>query len=193
MTKVRSLSALHPEMAKRCVTLEHRAAAAGVEIIWIETFRSREQQADEYRKGRDECPVCHGSHVGLPAACEACGGTGKLGGKIVTRAAPGQSWHQWRRAADFALKDPLTGKPTWEDRQLVADLVDHPGEQIKRSAFEIVGEIAEKLGLEWGGRWGWDYGHVQYTKIDVREAAQLELAVRVRDAVISSEELSKHL
>jgi len=70
-----------------------------------------------------------------------------LPGKIVTKADAGQSFHNWKVAFDFV---PLrNGKPVWDDEML----------------YISCGEIAESLGLEWGGRWKFkDLPHCQYTK-----------------------------
>ena len=56
-------------------------------------------------------------------------------GKKVTNAAGGDSFHNWRVAFDFV---PVSnGKAVWDDAAL----------------WERCGVIAEKVGLEWGGRW----------------------------------------
>ena len=56
-------------------------------------------------------------------------------GKKVTNAKGGQSFHNWKVAFDFV---PLVnGKPAWTDDELITKC----------------GEIGEKLGLEWAGRW----------------------------------------
>jgi peptidoglycan L-alanyl-D-glutamate endopeptidase CwlK len=68
-------------------------------------------------------------------------------GNKVTNAKAGQSWHNWRCAFDFV---PLVnGKPAWNDVAL----------------FTKCGEIAEKHGLEWAGRWVKfkELAHCQYT------------------------------
>lgn len=69
-------------------------------------------------------------------------------GNKVTNAKAGQSWHNWRCAFDFV---PLVnGKPAWSDVKL----------------FTKCGEIAEKHGLEWAGRWKGkmiEMAHCQFT------------------------------
>ncbi len=70
-------------------------------------------------------------------------------GKIVTKAKGGQSYHNWRLALDFV---PLrNGKCVWDDKDPI---------------WRKIGEIAESVGFEWGGRWtgGFkDLPHLQYT------------------------------
>jgi peptidoglycan LD-endopeptidase CwlK len=68
-------------------------------------------------------------------------------GKKVTNAKGGQSYHNWRVAFDFV---PIVhGKAQWDDIQL----------------FTRVGNIGEKLGLEWAGRWirFQELAHFQFT------------------------------
>jgi peptidoglycan L-alanyl-D-glutamate endopeptidase CwlK len=68
-------------------------------------------------------------------------------GAKVTNAKAGQSYHNWRVAFDFV---PLVnGKAQWNDVAL----------------FTKCGEIAEKCGLEWAGRWVKfkELAHCQYT------------------------------
>ena len=61
-----------------------------------------------------------------------------LPGAIVTNAKPGQSWHNWGLAIDFtADRSPDLGlQPTWE-----------------AGMYDIMGQLAPKFGLEWGGSW----------------------------------------
>lgn len=68
-------------------------------------------------------------------------------GKKVTNAKAGQSMHNFRVAFDFA--PTINGVIDWNNMAL----------------FNRCGEIAESVGLEWGGRWKTikDYGHCQYT------------------------------
>lgn len=57
------------------------------------------------------------------------------------------SWHQHRRAIDFAFERE-DGEPTW----------DAPIEK-----WQLIGLAAEQIGFVWGGRWPTlrDYGHVE--------------------------------
>ena len=68
-------------------------------------------------------------------------------GKKVTNAGPGDSYHNWRCAWDFV---PIVGgKAVWDDNDL----------------WHQCGNIAESLGIEWGGSWPRfaDMPHCQYT------------------------------
>ncbi|MFA5166751.1 MAG: M15 family metallopeptidase [Candidatus Paceibacterota bacterium] len=68
-------------------------------------------------------------------------------GLKVTNAKSGQSFHNWRVAFDFV---PIVyGKADYKNIH----------------TFELCGKIAEKLGLEWAGRWERfrELAHCQYT------------------------------
>uniref|UniRef100_A0A6H1Z898 Putative peptidase n=1 Tax=viral metagenome TaxID=1070528 RepID=A0A6H1Z898_9ZZZZ len=56
-------------------------------------------------------------------------------GRIITWAKPGQSFHNYGLAFDFVPMNE--GKPDWKSLD----------------KFQLVGEMGEDLGLEWGGRW----------------------------------------
>lgn len=70
-------------------------------------------------------------------------------GKSVTNAAAFQSWHQYGLAADCAfLRDGklvISEKDPWAMR-----------------GYELFGEVAESVGMTWGGRWKMmDFGHTE--------------------------------
>ena len=70
-------------------------------------------------------------------------------GPNVTNAAAFQSWHQYGLAADCAFvrngRIVISEKDPWAMR-----------------GYELYGEVAESLGLTWGGRWKMmDFGHTE--------------------------------
>ena len=70
-------------------------------------------------------------------------------GSSVTNAAAFQSWHQYGLAADCAFlrdgKIVISEKDPWAMR-----------------GYELYGEVAEAVGLTWGGRWKMmDFGHTE--------------------------------
>ncbi len=70
-------------------------------------------------------------------------------GSSVTNAAAWQSWHQYGLAADCAFlrngKIVITEKDPWAMR-----------------GYELYGQVAESVGLTWGGRWKMmDLGHTE--------------------------------
>lgn len=73
-------------------------------------------------------------------------------GDHVTRAGAGQSYHQYGLAADNAFyrngKIVISEKDPWA-----------------MEGYRLYGEVAESMGLTWGGRWSFkDYGHVEFRK-----------------------------
>ena len=77
-------------------------------------------------------------------------------GGHVTNAGAWQSYHQHGLGADCAfLRDGklvITEKDPWAMR-----------------GYELYGQVAERLGLVWGGRWRlMDFGHVEWRKPGVK-------------------------
>ncbi|WP_454692557.1 M15 family metallopeptidase [Achromobacter aloeverae] len=78
------------------------------------------------------------------------------GGSTVTHAGAYQSYHQYGLAADNAFlrdgKIVISEKDPWALR-----------------GYQLYGEVAERVGLTWGGRWKlMDLGHVEYHKPGVK-------------------------
>ncbi|WP_020655563.1 M15 family metallopeptidase [Massilia niastensis] len=70
-------------------------------------------------------------------------------GGHVTNARAFQSWHQYGLAADCAF---------WRDGKLVISEKD----PWAMRGYRLYGEVAESLGLTWGGRWTMmDFGHTE--------------------------------
>ena len=70
-------------------------------------------------------------------------------GGAVTNARAFQSWHQYGLAADCAF---------WRDGKLVISEKD----PWAMRGYQLYGEVAEQLGLTWGGRWKMmDFGHTE--------------------------------
>ncbi len=113
--------------------------ANGITVILTSTLRDFEAQADLYAQGRTKP------------------------GKIVTRAKPGQSWHNYGLAADVL---PLRhGKPVWGTD---GDGIDDSPADDERDDLEVwqtIGKLGERAGLEWAGRWPnfREFPHFQYT------------------------------
>ncbi|MBC7455695.1 MAG: M15 family metallopeptidase [Massilia sp.] len=70
-------------------------------------------------------------------------------GSQVTSAGAFQSWHQYGLAADCAF---------WRDGKVVISEKD----AWAMRGYQRYGEVAESLGLNWGGRWAMmDFGHIE--------------------------------
>ena len=63
-------------------------------------------------------------------------------------ARPGYSYHEYGLAFDFVGKDS-NGNWTWN---------------MPNESWQRLGEIGKSLGLIWGGDWGWDKPHFEYSK-----------------------------
>lgn len=71
-------------------------------------------------------------------------------GPVVTHARGGYSWHNFRKAFDVGL---FTERGTYIDDD--------------DSGLMALGEVAEHIGLEWGGRWQHpDYPHFQLPNLE---------------------------
>lgn len=78
-------------------------------------------------------------------------------GKRVTNARGGQSNHNYGLAVDLCIF--VNGKPNWEAPQ---------------REWQMIGVAAERLGLEWGGRWKFvDLPHVQLQGLSLAQCQSL--------------------
>jgi len=115
---------LAPEFAEMLRRFEDALRDAGIEGQMACGLRSAEEQRRLYAMGR----------------------RGIAGERIVTRAKPGYSYHNFGLAADYAV-----GHLSAEER-------------------EKFGALAESAGLTWGGRWRMrDYGHVEWRALPLVE------------------------
>jgi peptidoglycan L-alanyl-D-glutamate endopeptidase CwlK len=146
------------------------------------TVRTFEEQARLYRQSRTLAEIQRKRDQfkadGFPMLADILMSVGPQQGKLgahVTCAACGESWHNYARALDAV---PLVnGKPAWKTSSPL---------------WQLYGEAAEKIGLEWAGRWKRfkEYPHVQLpiapgaNPLTVLTPAQVATAVtRWRSAV----------
>jgi peptidoglycan L-alanyl-D-glutamate endopeptidase CwlK len=79
-------------------------------------------------------------------------------GSQVSNARAWQSWHQYGLAADCAF---------WRDGKIVISEKD----PWAMRGYQLYGEVAESLGLTWGGRWTMmDFGHTELRQRGVMPA-----------------------
>jgi peptidoglycan L-alanyl-D-glutamate endopeptidase CwlK len=124
MINSRKLTDLHPKLATMAMLHIAECKELGIDLLVTSTYRDKESQAALYAQGRT------------------------APGKIVTKAGPGQSIHNYRLAYDVV---PMrNGKPVWDAKDPI---------------WQIVGKAGEVCGLEWGGRCTKfkDLPHFQYT------------------------------
>jgi peptidoglycan L-alanyl-D-glutamate endopeptidase CwlK len=126
------ITELHPDVAEKTEELIRLAADKHIEIVITDTVRTMEEQEALYAQGRDS------------------------EGNIITYARPGESFHNYGLAVDFALKNEA-GDIIWD--------TSYDGNDNGKSDWVEVADIAKELGFEWGGDWAGfqDYPHLQMT------------------------------
>jgi peptidoglycan L-alanyl-D-glutamate endopeptidase CwlK len=124
MINSRNLDDLAPPVKQRAQAFLEAAKAEGVDLLVTSTHRDNECQAALYAQGRT------------------------TPGKIVTKAKPGQSWHNHRCALDVVAL--VNGKPVWDNKDPI---------------WQKIGKIGKSCGLEWAGDWKTfkEFPHFQYT------------------------------
>lgn len=122
---------LEPVTRGLCQRFMEDAALAGLSLRITHTLRTMDEQAHLYAKGRT------------------------LPGPIVTKAAPGQSPHNFGMAFDVCF----------------GGVMPYPPEQDVR--WEQMGKVGEALGLAWGGRWKSFKDRPHFERPDWKIAANL--------------------
>jgi hypothetical protein len=134
----RNLNDLVPEMAEKARALILKCEQRGVIMRPFFTVRGPAVQGRLYRQGRTEDSVSFAVAGMLASGAQRLSrclkGTHK-GGPTITRATPGNSWHQWGEAMDCFVADPDTGKAIWTT---------------SHSGYRIYAEEATALGLTAG-------------------------------------------
>ena len=124
MINSRSLDDLAPPVKQRAQAFVEATKAKGIDLLVTSTYRDNVSQAALYAQGRT------------------------TPGAIVTKAKPGQSWHNHRCALDVVAL--VNGKPVWSTTDPI---------------WQKIGEIGKSCGLEWAGDWKdfKEFPHFQYT------------------------------
>ncbi|PHS70530.1 MAG: hypothetical protein COB22_07850 [Cycloclasticus sp.] len=160
----RSIDDLSAGFRAQAVLLKDAAEAVGLDLIIYCTRRSFAEQAKLYRNGRTLAQI-------QDKADELCEQWGRadlatilmdvapqFGKRILTYAAPGQSYHNYGLALDAV---PLReGRPVWGDTE-PDDL----------ALWNLYGELAGDVNMEWGGSWSpgkIDRPHMQQKNINWR-------------------------
>jgi peptidoglycan L-alanyl-D-glutamate endopeptidase CwlK len=139
----RSLFDLHPAVRERAQKFTAQCDQQGITLLVTCTFRSSDEQAALFAQGRNPLAVVNTlrTHAGLGPIEESAN-------KVVTKAKPGQSLHEYKCALDVV---PLeSGKCIWDG--------NHP-------IWRKVAAIGKSCGLEWAGDWVHmkEVAHFQYT------------------------------
>ncbi len=130
---------LHPIVSEKSGELVDAAEEIGIDIVITDGFRSFEEQESLHQQGRSSA------------------------GNIVTYAEPGESYHNYGLAVDYALK--------LDDGSVVWDIERDDNDNGRSDWFEVA-EIGKSLGFEWGGDWNSfkDYPHLEMTfGLSIRE------------------------
>lgn len=159
----RSLSDLEPYFKFQAFRVIEEAHKAGLNMLIYCTYRSPEEQARLYRRGRLYAEIKDMADKletkwKRPDLSETLMGVGPQRGRQVTHSAPGQSLHNYKLAFDAV---PIrNGKPVWETQDK-DDLL----------LWKQYGNIVESTGLEWGGNWSSfkDYSHAQQISVNWRD------------------------
>lgn len=125
------LQNVHPVLADKVRRMAEMLALEGITIRVTQGLRSWSDQMALWLKGRDS----RGNIVDSS--------------KVVTKAAPGHSWHQFALAVDVVSMD-AEGQPDWN--------IQHP-------AWKRIVAVGESLGLVSGSEWRSfpDWPHFQLT------------------------------
>ncbi len=125
----RRLDDLQPEMKTLVLKLLNQAEDEGLDLLVTCTRRTLSEQEALYAQGRT------------------------TPGKIVTRAKPGQSAHNYGLAVDCVPM--IAGKPAWDSKHI---------------AWQHYGNIVRAVGLEWAGDWTTfkEYPHAQVKGFNYR-------------------------
>lgn len=121
MMASRKIEDLHEQTRAKVEKLMTILDLLGIKYKLLDTYRSNAEQQTLWNQGRTTA------------------------GPIVTRALPGRSFHNCRRAADFSLRDSDEDFDT-------ADIV-FSNSTVAADTWVRLGYLAELCGLAWGGRW----------------------------------------
>lgn len=158
-----TLEGLEPgirEKAQQIVSQFKEQTERRAELLVYCTFRTPEEQAILYRKGRTieqiEAKASELKVLGREDLAEILlKAAPQIDPKIVTNAGPGQSAHNYGEAFDAV---PLVGgKPVWS---------------LNDPLYRLYGRLSIEMGLDWAGRWkSFREGpHSQTKGFDWREA-----------------------
>lgn len=119
--------------------------------------RTPMQQAALWRQSRSRKQVENAADMlrnqGAPYLADCLIKVGPQNGTLgahVTKALPGQSWHQYKQACDMAWL--VDGKINWSLTELVNG----------QNGYKAMCQLADDFGLySAGANWGWDFPHIQ--------------------------------
>lgn len=133
---INRMGRVHPVIKETAIEIIKRADREGINVLITDGYRSMEEQAKLYGKGRKSY-VYKGKDYGDPSSA------------IVTNAKPGSSNHNFGLAIDYALSNADATEVYYTVNQ----------------SYKRVAAIAKSLGFAWGGDWTSfnDYPHLEMT------------------------------
>lgn len=145
----RKLSDLTPQMEGKAKAFIEECWRLGVKVTIYNTQRSLEDQARYYRQGRSYLKIKDKAYSlaqkGFTYLSDALLSVGpQKGSKIITNAAPGESFHNLAEAFDAVPVRDIDGD---------GDLDGLWNSEKYKEEWEVMFNVAEKLGLVAGGRW----------------------------------------
>jgi peptidoglycan L-alanyl-D-glutamate endopeptidase CwlK len=164
--RCKRLDMLKDPFAGRVMLLVELCATESIHVAPFETHRSLQRQMQLYAKGRAE--TTPGDWVIVNRS------------KIVTRAKPGESAHNWDMAADFVLdvdRVPVRMRE-WRGKMHADAWDDETPEAV--DTWEKFGQAARSCGLNWGGDFKSirDLPHVEMPGWQSHRRADWKLEVR---------------
>lgn len=145
----RNIDKLTPDLRVKALALKEKVS---FELLIYCTGRSAEEQAKLFRQSRSRAIIEEKiktlEKYGHDELAKILRDVGPQHGPHVTKAGPGESWHQYWEAFDAV--PVIGGKLAWDHRKYAAP-------------WQELGRYATELGLNWGGNWPkWaDYPHFQ--------------------------------
>ena len=137
------LAPLNLDFRIRVIDLVSKCLDQGIDMKVYCGVRTAQEQAILYRKSRGKADIARKAQSlrdkELPFLADILYEVGPQSGKMgkhVTKAGPGESWHQYGLAIDSV--PILYGKAIWESDS---------------DEWEVYGAVAKYLGLNWAGTW----------------------------------------
>ncbi len=159
----RDLNDLKPATKERALNFLALADEAGFDVLIYCTYRSLEEQARLFRKGRSLLQIQKKADElltrwGRPDIASLLMEVGPQYGRKVTNAAPGQSIHNYKCALDGC--PVIGGKPVWDD--------ETPEDA---ALWQEYGRLGIAAGFGWAGNWRHlkEKPHLQEPGIDWRD------------------------
>jgi peptidoglycan L-alanyl-D-glutamate endopeptidase CwlK len=151
------IATLHPKLRTSARAVYDEVRAGGIKMRYTSGFRSMAEQTKIYNQGRT------------------------TPGEVVTKAAPGTSWHNYGMALDFVLLSEDGTKLIWNVNY------DGPDADTTSDWTKIV-QIFKRHSWAWGGDFKTilDRPHVQYTfNLTIKQALAMYQAGSVKDGYLN--------